>query len=76
MSRSHRHTPVHGIAADSEKRSKRWWNRVFRRIERLAIRRDDDILPTNIRKETEVWAGAKDGKFRFDPREGQRLMRK
>lgn len=78
MSRSRKHTPVTGnCVAESEKISKQRWNRYFRRLTKIFLRRDSEgALPMNIKKETEVWDGPKDGKQRFNPKEHPRLMRK
>lgn len=79
MSRSRRKTPIRGIgSADSEKLSKRWWNRYFRHRTRLLMKRDQEheALPKNIKKETELWDGPKDGKMRFEPEKYPHLMRK
>ena len=76
MSNSRRHTNIFPNSnAASEKRMKRWWNRAFRRITRIMLGKRYETLPTNIRKSTEVWDGAKDGKH-YDPHPDQRTMRK
>ena len=67
MSRSRRHLPITGISsAPSEKDDKRRWNRDFRKRARRMLRTvmDYDALtfPVHIGKETQLWAGAKDGK--------------
>ena len=73
MSRSHRRTPVLGnVKARSEKKDKRWAQRVWRRQVRLALRRGQwECLPT-LREVSNVWAFAKDGKqyLRYIPPQG------
>lgn len=60
MSRSHRHTPIHGNCAGSEKQDKQLASRKLRRTGRVCDR----------------YTFAKDGKHRFDPIEQPELMRK
>jgi hypothetical protein len=80
MSRSRRKTPGIGMCGDkSEKCCKRRWNRTFRHAAKQAVSlHHEALLPVFIKKETELWDGAKDGKVRFDPKSpwGVKLMRK
>lgn len=68
MARSRRHEPIIGVCGGprtSEKLNKRWHNRNFRARTRRALQNEHEALPMNIRKETEIWDGVKDGKMRF-----------
>lgn len=63
MSRSYRHTPIFGITlAKSEKKDKRIANRCLRRTAKIALNRDDEIIPT-IRDVSDVYNFDKDGKL-------------
>ncbi|WP_089787253.1 hypothetical protein [Chitinophaga sp. YR573] len=62
MSRSRRKTPVFGITtAVSEKKDKRRWNRIFRKVSKKLIRNDMDA-PVKLAAVSDVWGGSKDGK--------------
>lgn len=67
MSRSRKRVPIAGIAAETDKPSKRWWNRAFRLRARRLIAGSDDFdgltLPMDMRKETEYRAGGKEAKI-------------
>jgi len=83
MSRSQRSEPVKGITtSESEKEWKRENNRRLRRssaqvIDQISKGADPDamVLPA-VNEISELWDGPKDGKFRFDPKERPKLMRK
>ena len=72
MSRSHRHTPVMGIAGDSDRDDKRRANRALRR----AVRANVAAEPPMLREVSDVWNFAKDGRRRFNPTERPKEMRK
>lgn len=81
MSRSKRSEPATGVAAESEKEWKRKANRKLRHAATLKLQQlpagDPDALVLPVMREvTDEWDGPKDGKFRFDPKEYPRLMRK
>jgi hypothetical protein len=77
MSRSRRKSPVHGVApSPSEKEWKQHSSRSQRRGETVALFRageDDPDLPS---KRAQYHWGPKDGKYRFDPAECAKFMRK
>ena len=76
MSRSHRKTPIRGIAAaDSEASDKAASHRKVRRAVRVAVAKDDPVLPQE-RELTNPWSMAKDGKAFFNPSACPKLMRK
>ena len=76
MSRSHRRTPIRGIAgADSEKSDKAASHRKVRHAVRIAVAQDAPVLPQE-RELTNPWSMAKDGKALFDPSAFPELMRK
>lgn len=66
---------MRGVAGNTEKRDKRYNNRVFRRKEKIAISQDSLLFPT-MREVSDVWGMSKDGKFRFNPDKYPKLMRK
>jgi len=79
MSRSRRKTPIAGTTtADSEKWWKGWWHRRFRRAERRAIQRGDEVMP-HVRELSNPWLAPKDGKHHY-PDDGfwdqARILRK
>ena len=75
MSRSFPKTKIFGITtAETEKKDKRRWNRVFRKVSKNLIRLDKEAL-VKIRDVTNVWDGAKDGK-QYYHRATKRDMRK
>ena len=79
MSRSYRHTPVanpYGCA--SEKSDKKLWHGKMRAAVRVCLHNfePDEILLPHEREVSNVWAFGKDGKWRFDPNQYPRLMRK
>ncbi len=81
MSRSYLRTPICGnfFCGDcSEKADKRIWHRRMRAaiLVRLHNADADEIVLPHEREVSNVWAMAKDGKCRFDPREHPKLMRK
>jgi coproporphyrinogen III oxidase len=64
MSRSFRRTPIIGMCATartSEKRDKQFWHREFRRAQKRAIHRGDEIMP-HFREIADVYSFVKDGK--------------
>lgn len=78
MSRSRRHTPIHGITtAGSEKRDKQVANRSFRHRNRILLKKLDDaalfLKIDQVRTQCDM---AKDGKKYFDPKLYPKLMRK
>lgn len=81
MSRSKKSLPIAGNStASSEKMDKRLWNRSFRKAVRGKIAGigdfDVELLPHEVRKETQVWTGAKDGKRWFDAIRFPEILRK
>ncbi len=82
MSRSRRSEPVRGITlAESEKQWKREANRKLRRAATQVLHQtpvaDPDALVLPVMKGVaNEYDAPKDGKFRFDPRQDPRLMRK
>ena len=81
MSRSHRRAPICGnfFCGDrSEKADKRMWHRRMRAaiLVRLHGADLDEVVLPHEREVSNVWAMAKDGKYRFDPLEHPKLMRK
>ena len=79
MSRSKKHTPVAGIAGDSDKQDKRLANRALRRSSKSQISAEpsieDAVLPV-LRDVSDVWSMSKDGKRRFDAEKHPKLLRK
>lgn len=66
MSRSHRKTPICGNAGNSDKLSKRYANRAFRRREKQCIQTENwDKLPYVMDDVYNVWNMCKDGKSWF-----------
>jgi hypothetical protein len=78
MSRSKRRTPVCGMTgAASEKQDKRLYNRRYRRVCKQVIHTDPAREPLPLLREySNPGAMAKDGKFRFNPRDRPELLRK
>lgn len=66
MSRSRKKTPVTTYAGRSQKRSKRFCNRIFRRIEHQNIGTDYHI-PHHVREVRDEWCMQGDGKRRWTP---------
>lgn len=75
MSRSYRKVPKRGIGADSDKKSKRYANRSYRRAVREALHRGNEVMP-ELREVSDVWDFEKDGKMRLDPVRDRKSMRK
>ena len=78
MSRSRKKTPVRAITtAHSEKQDKRLYNRRYRRVLKDMIHSDPEreLLP-HLREYSDPWLMDKDGKYRFDPVENPKRMRK
>jgi hypothetical protein len=79
MSRSYRHTPKCSWSRhDSEKADKKLWHRRMRTAIRARLHNanpDEVLLPLD-NEIGNVWCFYKDGKFRFDPREHPKWMRK
>lgn len=68
VSRSRKKRPISGITlADSEKQDKRLANRKLRRRvnQTLAVDPEADVFPL-LRKVSDPWTMAKDGKYGFD----------
>lgn len=77
MSRSYRKTPKMGIAGHTEKWDKQKAHRKFRRQEKMYLEDDDSTeIPLTLREVSDLWGMSKDGKFRFDPKQYPKLMRK
>jgi hypothetical protein len=77
MSRSRRKTPVSGVtAAPSDKFSKAVANRSHRRALKQATTSDPETPPPTVEQAMDRWSMAKEGKFRFDPNESPKRMRK
>ena len=63
MSRSKRKTPIFGHTGKSEKKDKRIANRIFRKMTKSRIAKEEfDNLPFNMNEALNVWAMSKDGK--------------
>lgn len=76
MSRSHRKTPICGIASTvSEKSDKAVSHRKVRHAVRIALETNAPVLPLE-KQLTNPWSMAKDGKAVFDPAVNPELMRK
>jgi hypothetical protein len=76
MSRSRRKSPVRGItSADSDKGDKLAAHRKSRRVVRIAVRQQCEVLP-HARELSDPWGFDKDGKARFDPNLEPASMRK
>ena len=80
MSRSTKKHPFNGITTTkSEKQDKRIANKRLRLKAKQQIKNmvdpDADVFPV-INEVSDVWVFGKDGKFRFDPDEYKKLMRK
>lgn len=79
MSRSRKKHPICGVAAASDKQDKRLANRRLRRktkcLTQPQILSDEYILPV-MREVSDVWAMAKDGKWRVDPEKYPKVLRK
>ena len=64
MSRSRKHTPVHGFTlAESEKEWKRRYNRLFRRKNNVKSHLFEDSTYAILKEVSDPWEGPKDGKF-------------
>ena len=75
MSRSKKKTPIIGNAGTSDKEDKRRANRVFRRREKDAIRKDKDP-PEDLNEVSDVWDFSKDGKQMINLEDHPELVRK
>lgn len=76
MSRSQRKSPFRAITnAPSDKEDKSAAHRRIRRVVRLTIDEDSEILPLD-RELSNPWSMDKDGKRRFDPAAEPKNMRK
>ena len=63
MSRSRKKTPIFGWCGKSEKKDKRFANRMFRRKEKVKIAMEQyEKLPIDMDEIMNVWAMSKDGK--------------
>jgi len=67
MSRSYRHTPIRGVAGNSDKYGKRLANRRLRVLNRIRIREAKE--PLLLREVSNPWDWAKDGKFYWDSKD-------
>lgn len=77
MSRSRRKSPVAGVtAAPSDKFSKAVSNRAYRLALKQAIATDPETPPPTMEQAMDRWSMAKEGKFRFNPQESPKRMRK
>lgn len=66
MSRSKKHTPIHGhTTSTSEKEDKQRANRAYRHKVNVALKQEDEVLP-ELKEVSDVWDFAKDGK-QYDP---------
>jgi len=64
MSNSRRKTPIFGIGGGSEKKDKRFANRIFRRRTKTKIAMEQfENLPVYMDEAMNVWAMSKDGKY-------------
>lgn len=78
MSRSKRKTPIIGIcgsASASEKKDKRFAHKRLRRLQNVAVAKEEDVLPCML-DVSNVWMMPKDGKMYFDKKKYPKLMRK
>lgn len=78
MSRSHKKTPIFGIASGSEAWCKGKWHRRYRASQkRLIAREGDNHVPRSHREKSNPWSMNKDGK-RYWSQKGEwvRHMRK
>jgi hypothetical protein len=77
MSRSRRKTPIAGVtAAASDKVSKAVSNRAQRQALKRSTATDPESPPPTREQALDRWSMAKEGKFRFDPKESPKRMRK
>ena len=77
MSRSRRKTPIAGVtAAPSDKFSKAVSNRAHRRALKQSTATDAETPPPTMEQALDRWSMAKEGRFRFDPKESPKRMRK
>lgn len=78
MSRSRKKHPFCGITtATSEKDDKRLAHKAYRQaLRRLDLSDPDNLVVPLLREVSNVWGFAKDGKWRFDPAEHPKWMRK
>ena len=78
MSRSRKKNPFHGITSlKSEKEDKRNANRAERRVNNQILQSTGDGDSLKVTNEvSNVATMDKDGKFRFDPKEFPKLVRK
>lgn len=80
MSRSRKKTPIFGHCGHSEKKDKRFANRMFRRRTKVKIAMEQyEKLPFYMDEVMEIWAMSKDGKSYWKDaltREGGKFMRK
>jgi len=80
MSHSRRKTPIFGNCGHSEKKDKRFANRMFRRKEKTKIAMGQfDSLPIYMDEVVDLWSMTKDGKSYWKDaltREGGKFMRK
>lgn len=77
MSRSKKKRPYAGHStSDSEKKDKQKTNRTLRRVNKVLLHEDRNEELKERRQVSDVWAYAKDGKARFNPRAKPGLMRK
>ena len=76
MSRSFKHTPKGGITnAASEAKDKRCANQTLRCATRMAILREDEIMP-ELREVSDIWGHAKDGKRWYRGEDNAKYIRK
>ncbi|MBL8363308.1 MAG: hypothetical protein JNN18_22680 [Rubrivivax sp.] len=77
MSRSRRKTPFAGVtAAPSDKASKRESNRTLRQAQDRAVALDPESPLPTVHQALDRWSMVKEGKFRFDPKDWPKGMRK
>lgn len=78
MSRSKKKNPYRAItSATSEKEDKRKANRKDRRVNKIILTQAQDDTKLRPKREiSNVWCMDKDGKFRFNPAEAPKAMRK
>jgi hypothetical protein len=66
LTRSFRKSPITGnTVRDSEKKDKRFANRIFRHRSKIALQLGEEIIPERLPEVSEVWDFAKDGKQYF-----------
>jgi hypothetical protein len=79
MSHSYRKTPMIGIGGNSDKKDKQQYNRSFRKLMKVAVKKMNfDMLPEREFNghHSRSWDFNKEGKIRFDPKKHPELMRK